>query len=172
MDMDLKQYTDELTQYLNQNLGIGEVVSEIHHNIPVLILPKNQVHKVLAFLKKDEKYGFSFFTTMCGIHFPDNDKDKEFALMYQLHNMAKNIRLRIRTYMAKDDMEIETITDLWRTTNWMEREAFDFYGFTFKGHPDLRRIMNMDEMDYHPMRKEYALEDGSRTDKEDKYFGR
>jgi NADH-quinone oxidoreductase subunit C len=108
---------------------------------------------------------------MCGIHFPD-DKEREFALMYQIHNMKTNVRLRIRTFMPKSDLEMPTITDLWKTANWMEREAYDFYGFKFIGHPNLTRILNMDEMNYHPMRKEYALEDEARTDKDDKYFGR
>jgi NADH-quinone oxidoreductase subunit C len=74
--------------------------------------------------------------------------------------------------MAKSHLEVPTCTPLFATANWMEREAFDFYGFKFTGHPDLRRILNMDEMNYHPLRKEYALEDAGRDDKEDKYFGR
>jgi NADH-quinone oxidoreductase subunit C len=54
----------------------------------------------------------------------------------------------------------------------MERETYDFYGITFKGHPDLRVILNMEELGYHPLLKEYALEDGTRTDKDDSMFGR
>ena len=82
------------------------------------------------------------------------------------------MRVRIKTFMADKDLNVPTATDLWLGANWMEREAFDFYGFRFTGHPDLRRILNMDEMNYHPLRKEYALEDAGRDDKEDKYFGR
>ncbi|MCX8487229.1 MAG: NADH-quinone oxidoreductase subunit C [Crocinitomicaceae bacterium] len=56
--------------------------------------------------------------------------------------------------------------------NWMERESYDFFGVEFIGHPDMRRILNEDSMDYFPMRKEYALEDDTREDKDDRYFGR
>jgi NADH-quinone oxidoreductase subunit C len=61
---------------------------------------------------------------------------------------------------------------LFPSANWQERQEYDFFGVQFKGHPDLRRILNMDEMDYFPMRKEYVLEDDTRTDKEDSFFGR
>ena len=63
-------------------------------------------------------------------------------------------------------------TWLWDGANWMEREAFDFYGIRFKGHPNLKRILNVEDMDYFPMRKEYHLEDETRTDKNDTMFGR
>jgi NADH-quinone oxidoreductase subunit C len=170
--MELQQYTDELIAHLKQKLTLEEVQSEIHYDIPLLIVAKNKIHEILSFLKTDETYGFSFLTTMCGIHYPENDKNQEFAMMYQLHNMAKNTRVRFKIFMSKEEMEVPTVTNLWLTANWMEREAYDFYGFIFKGHPNMTRILNMDEMNYHPMRKEYAVEDGSRTDKEDKYFGR
>ena len=64
------------------------------------------------------------------------------------------------------------MTSLFPSANWMERQEYDFFGIEFEGHPDLRRILNVDEMDYFPMRKEFRLEDATRDDKEDKYFGR
>lgn len=137
-------------------------------DFPVFVIHKSKIHNVLELLHAD---GFRYLTTMCGIHFPDNE-GKEFAMMYQLHSLERNERLRLKCFMSEKEMELPTATDIWPAANWMEREAFDFYGFKFKGHPDLRRILNMDEMNYHPMRKEFPLEDASRHDKEDKYFGR
>ena len=65
-----------------------------------------------------------------------------------------------------------TATKLFESANWMERETYDFYGINFVGHPNLIRILNVDDMDYHPMRKEYPLEDATRHDKIDEMFGR
>jgi NADH-quinone oxidoreductase subunit C len=166
----MEQLIESITTKLNAHIG-EEVSVEKHYDFYVLTISKSKIHASLAYLKNDSECGFSFLTTMCGIHFPDSI-DKEFGLMYQLHNMTSNFRIRIRTYMSKNDLIMPTITDLFPSANWMEREAFDFYGFQFEGHPNLTRILNMDEMNYHPMRKEYALEDGGRTDKDDKYFGR
>lgn len=162
---------ETLIQRLKSHLSLAELPFEITYDFPSIILPKDKVHAALKYLKNEADLNFFFLTTMCGIHFPE-DKEREFGLMYQIHNLQTNDRLRIRTFMPKSDMTMPTITDLWQTANWMEREAYDFYGFKFHGHPNLTRILNMDEMNYHPMRKEYALEDEMRTDKDDKYFGR
>ena len=67
---------------------------------------------------------------------------------------------------------VDSVTSLYESANWQERETFDFYGIVFKNHPDLRRILNMDEMLDFPMRKEFKLEDEYRTDKDNRYFGR
>lgn len=144
------------------------VSSHMDYDFPVFILKKESIHSVLQLLKND---GFRYLTTLCGLHFPDN-VGEEFGIMYQLHSLERNERIRVKIFMSEKELEVPTITDLWNAANWMEREAFDFYGFKFKGHPNLRRILNMDEMNYHPLRKEYPLEDASRHDKEDKYFGR
>ncbi len=74
--------------------------------------------------------------------------------------------------MPIESPQISSITSLYEASNWQERETFDFFGIEFIGHPNLKRILNVDEMDYFPMRKEYPLEDQTRTDKDDKYFGR
>ncbi len=162
---------DSVLTALSAKIGEGLLRSVIDYDFPVFILEKNSVHDALEFLKNDPEMKFGFLTTMCGIHFPEN-AGQEFALMYQLHNLEKNRRIRIKTFMGEKDLTIPTVTDIWLGANWMERETFDFYGFKFTGHPDLRRILNMDEMNYFPLRKEYGLEDAGRDDKEDKYFGR
>jgi NADH-quinone oxidoreductase subunit C len=85
---------------------------------------------------------------------------------------VQNVRVRLKVSLPASNLDIPTLTDLFVGANWMERETFDFYGIQFVGHPDLRRILNMDDMDYHPLRKQYALEDETRTDKNDTFFGR
>ena len=80
--------------------------------------------------------------------------------------------MRLEVFIPFDDPLMPTATTLWPSANWMERETFEFYGITFEGHPDLRVILNVADMDYHPLLKHYPLEDETRTDKDDRFFGR
>ena len=92
--------------------------------------------------------------------------------MYQLHNMPENKRIRIKTFIPEQKLEIPTITDLWDAANWMERQEYDFFGVNFIGHPNLIRILNMEDITFFPLRKDFALEDATRDDKNDSMFGR
>ena len=132
---------------------------------------RETIHELIKYLRDDEELQISFLTTMCGIHFPEQ-KDQELCMMYQLHSLRHNYRIRIKVYMPESDPVMPTMTDLYATANWMEREAFDFYGFIFTGHPNLTRILNIEEMEYHPMLKQYPLEDQTREDKINTFFGR
>lgn len=127
--------------------------------------------KILNYLQGDPVLGFTFLTDICGVHYPDN-KGKELAVVYHLHNMMENVRLRMKIYMSIEKPEVYTATGIFEAANWMERETFDFFGIRFIGHPNLKRILNVEEMDYFPMLKEYPLEDHSRVDKDDEMFGR
>jgi NADH-quinone oxidoreductase subunit C len=89
-----------------------------------------------------------------------------------MHSFIHNFRIRIKVSIPEADIHIPTATGLFASANWMERETFDFYGILFDGHPNLIRILNIEEMDYFPMRKEYPLEDATREDKIDALFGR
>lgn len=131
----------------------------------------NRIHEVIDFLKNDTDLNFHFLTDLAVVHYPELDENHQFSVVYQLHNWVENVRLRVRTF-APASLQIATITDLFLTANWMEREAYDFYGVIFKGHPQLKRILNMDEMVSFPMRKEFPMEDQGRTDKDDRFFGR
>jgi len=137
-----------------------------------LEVASDKITAVLLFLKNDETLRFNFLTDLCGIHYPDNDDNHQFTVVYHLHNWIDNVRLKIKTYLPGSNTEIKTVSNIFLCANWMERETFDFYGINFVGHPQLKRILNMDEMISFPMRKEFPMEDGGRTDKDDRFFGR
>lgn len=132
---------------------------------------RERIHELLAFLRDDEELQFHFLTTLCGLHFPE-EKDRELGVLYQLHNWRRNSRIRVKVFIPLGDPNLPTATALWPAANWMERETYDFYGVHFEGHPNLTRILNVEDLDVFPLRKEYKLEDGTRTDKDDRFFGR
>ena len=135
-----------------------------------VIVAKDSLYEVLRFLKEDAEPRFTFLTTLCGLHYPE--AEQPFGLMVQLHNMQANIRIRIKSFTADPSPVFTSLTGLWPAANWLERETYDFFGFRFEGHPDLRRILNMDSLEGWPLRKEFPLEDPFRQDKDDKLFGR
>ncbi|MGV3686026.1 MAG: NADH-quinone oxidoreductase subunit C [Daejeonella sp.] len=128
------------------------------------------IHEVLRFLKEDGDLRFNYLTDITGIHFPD--QALSIGVVYHLHSLQNNVRVRIKVFIDGDNPVIPTATTLWEGANWMERETYDFFGIIFEGHPNLVRILNVDEMTVFPMRREYPLEDPNRVDKKDYFFGR
>jgi NADH-quinone oxidoreductase subunit C len=164
-----QELLDKINHKLNDQFHGSIEKAEMLYDFPVFTVNKEKIHDVLSFLKSDEELNFHFLTDLTGFQTPD---EKHLGVIYHLHNMVKNYRVRVKTFFPMSNPEIPTATDLWKGANWMERETYDFFGVKFKGHPNLKRILNVDEMDIFPMRKEYPLEDQSRDDKSDKMFGR
>ncbi|HEX6180785.1 MAG TPA: NADH-quinone oxidoreductase subunit C [Chitinophagaceae bacterium] len=133
--------------------------------------PKEYNLKVMQFLFSDEQLRFQFLTDLQAVHYP-HFKGRELAVVYHLHNLVDNVRIRFKVFTDINQPDVFTATKLFSAANWMERETYDFYGVNFVGHPNLKRILNVDEMDYFPMRKEYPLEEQTRIDKDDEMFGR
>ena len=133
--------------------------------------PKEINLKVLQFLFDEPEMGFRFLTDLQAVHYPDN-KGQELAVVYHLHNLVDNVRIRFKVFTDIAKPDVFSATALYQSANFMERETYDFFGVNFTGHPNLIRILNVDEMDYFPMRKEFPLEDQTRVDKDDEMFGR
>mgnify|MGYP003418598132 FL=1 len=132
----------------------------------------DKITAVILFLKNDPTLRFHFLTDLCGVHYPDNEEERQFAVVYHVHNWYENKRIKIKAFINGSKPEIKTISNIFLSSNWMERETYDFFGINFIGHPQLKRILNMDEMVSFPMRKEFPMEDSGRTDKDDRFFGR
>jgi len=162
---------DRIKQSLIEKFG--EQVSGFSEPYRMLTFeaPKELNLKVLNFLYDDEELKFRFLTDLQAVHYPDV-KGKELAVVYHLHNLVDNVRIRFKVFTDINTPDVYTATGLFSGANWMERETYDFFGVNFVGHPNLKRILNVDEMDYFPMRKEYPLEDQTRVDKDDEMFGR
>lgn len=135
-----------------------------------LVAGPEDILSVLGFLKSDPELSFAFLTDITAVHYPD--LDKPFCVVYHLHSWANRSRVRIKVFIDGKQPVIASATSLWDGANWMERETYDFFGIRFAGHPDLRRILNVDDMEAFPMRKEFPLEDPNRVDKKDYFFGR
>ncbi|MFS8618063.1 MAG: NADH-quinone oxidoreductase subunit C [Solitalea sp.] len=126
--------------------------------------------KIVAYLKEDASLAFRFLTDITGVHYPE--QELPLGVVCHLQSMALNRRIRLKAFLPLNNPRISTLTHLFPGANWMERETYDFFGIIFEGHPDLRRILNMDDMVAFPMRKEFPLEDPNRRDKNDDFFGR
>jgi NADH-quinone oxidoreductase subunit C len=158
---------EKVTPFLGQDL----ISSETPFDLLTITIAKDRIIDILKYLKTDVSLNFIFLTDITAVHYP-NQIGSELCVVYHLHNLEQNIRVRIKAFLDIANPEIESATAVFRSANWMERETYDFYGVIFKNHPNLVRILNIEEMDYFPMRKEYPLEDGTRTDKNDSMFGR
>ena len=162
-------------QYIQEKLQekFGDLVSNFEESYGLLSFEATAANnlKVLQFLYDEPSLHFQFLTDLCGVNFPD-DAGREISVVYHLHNLSENVRLRFKIFVPVAAPDVFTACNLFSSANWMERETYDFYGVNFVGHPNLIRILNVDEMDYFPLRKEYPLEDQTRIDKDDEMFGR
>ena len=143
--------------------------TDIESDMLFISVQKVAICELLLYLRDHTDLQYNFLTTLCGMHYPETN---QLAVVYHLHSFVNNHRIRIKTATDLDQPTIQTITTIWPAANWMERETYDFFGFRFTGHPDLRRILNMDSLEGWPLRKEFPLEDPFRKDKDDAMFGR
>lgn len=148
----------------------GEILSvETPYDFLTINLKKENIVEIIRYLYDHNEAKFQYLTTLCGIHYPEAG---QIAIMYQLHSLVNNWRIRLKIFLPAENPVTPTLTTVFAGANWMERETYDFFGVKFTGHPDLRRILNVEDMIIHPLRKEYPLEDQTREDKKDYMFGR
>lgn len=167
-----KQLTNEyVIELLTKEFGDAILSSESPYGLLTMEIALAKIHDVIEWLKKHDELTVSYLTNVGAVHYPEN-KDREIAVVYHLHSLVNNFRIRLKVFLPIANPEIPSVVDLYVGANWMERETYDFFGVQFTGHPNLVRILNEDSMDYFPMRKEYHLEDATREDKDDRFFGR
>lgn len=159
-----------ITEAIEKQFPGKIIAAETPYDFLTLTVSKDIVKDLIQFLYDDPSLDFKYLTTCFGMHFPD--AAERFGMVYQLHSLPTNARIRLKAFTNEDPPHFPSLTGIFKAANWMERETYDFFGFKFNGHPDLRRILNMDSLEGWPLRKEFPLEDQDRKDKDDSMFGR
>lgn len=119
-----------------------------------VFVPREHILEACFFLRDD--HGFDMLADLCGVD-RGPEEDPRFEVNYHLFSTTHYQRLRLKVLLSEDDAEVDSVTDVWRTADWHERETFDLVGIKFKGHPDLRRILLPSDFDGHALRKDYPL---------------
>ena len=132
------------TAIIEKKFDRGELTLTIK---PEFLIP------LAEFLKVDPELKFNFLSDICAVHFPE---EKEFEVVYNLYSVPIHHRLRLKVRI-KEKESVTSLTRVWATANWLEREVYDLSGITFDGHPDLKRIFLSEDWEGHPLRKDYPL---------------
>ena len=150
----MKTELNNLEKTVNSGLTTNIKSSEIKFNYLTIEIEIEEITQVILFLKTNEKCKFRQLTDITAVDYPR--KEKRFKLVYLLLSHENNHRLIINSNI-KEKTIVPSITKIFPSANWMEREVFDMYGITFKDHPDLRRILTDYGFEGHPLRKDFPL---------------
>ena len=133
-------------------------VKETHARLgdATVLVDAAKIVEVMRFLRDTPEIEFEMLTDVTAVDYLG--EQPRFEMVYHLYSVARNRRLRVKARVPEDPAEIDTLTELWSSANWMEREVYDMYGIRFRGHPDLRRILLYEEFEGHPLRKDYPKE--------------
>lgn len=138
-----------------------DAVLETHaqHGDETAVIAAGRWHDVAAFLRESPKADMNMLMDLTAVDFPD--RQPRFDVVAHFYSLNKGHRLRLKTRVGDADgsgAEVPSLTDLWGSANWLERECFDMFGVRFAGHPDLRRILLYEEFEGHPLRKDYPAD--------------
>jgi NADH-quinone oxidoreductase subunit C len=116
---------------------------------------KENVVEICRFLKEDPELEFRLCEDVTAIDWAK--RKNRFTVVYHIFTLKHNFRLRLKADVDDSDCSIDTVSGIWKTANWHERETYDMFGIKFNNHPDLRRMYMPEDFEYHPLRKEFPL---------------
>ena len=121
-----------------------------------LSVKSGKILDILDYCRIDEDMKFDFLTDLTAVDFLEFDSPERFAVIYVLRNVQSMETLIIRAFLSADEA-IDSVSDIWYSAEWLEREVWDLFGIKFNNHPNLKRILMPDDYEGHPLRKDYPL---------------
>jgi len=137
---------------IKDKFGDAVVDSHSFRGDDTIVVTKESLKDICTFLKEDKACAFDYLLDVCGVDYMP--KEPRFEVVYHIHSISKKHRIRVKTRVGEGE-KVDSVTSIWGTADWTERETFDMYGIEFDGHPDLKRIYMADDWKGYPLRKDY-----------------
>lgn len=150
--MELKEL---ISQKLNENFPDAEFIFSEYKGEFCVKLNKKFINPVCKFLKESSDLEFLLCEDITAVDWAK--RKQRFTVVYHIFSLKHNFRLVLKADVDENDCAIDTVSSVWKTSNWQERETYDMYGIKFNNHPDMRRIYLPEEFEYHPLRKDFPL---------------
>ena len=157
MALSEKDRLDPVLDSLRQKFGDAVLSEDWPYGDLTVNVKKDSIYDVLAHLKGA---GFNLLLDIAGVDLLKVEHNERYQVLYNLYSIPNNLRIKVRINVPEDDMNVKSVHDLWGAANWAEREAYDFFGLIFEGHPNLVRILTHREFVGHALRKDYPLMKG------------
>ncbi len=138
------------THVADSIVSVNEFCEEL-----TVVIRKNDIVKVCQFLRDDDELNFDSLRDVCGVdHYRPAER---FEVVYNLYSLKNKFRMRLKIRVEEENVHVPSVTSVWESADWAEREAYDMFGLIFDNHRDLRRIYMPEGFEYHPLRKEFPL---------------
>lgn len=155
--MNLKELKEKISDIFEKNFS-GELIdfSDFRDELTIVV-KKEKIKLICEFLKQNPDFNFVFLTDLTAIDHLLHDKKPRFEVVYHLYSLNHKHRLRIKCPVDEESLHIDSVTSVWKTADFLEREVFDMFGIIFDGHPNLTRILMPDDWQGYPLRKDFPL---------------
>lgn len=145
---------EEICNSLKTKFGDAILETKMDALQPWIAVDPAKTKEIALFLRDDQATQFDYMMCLSGV---DYNKDGKLGIVYHLFSMVHKHKIVLKAFCTKENPHIQSVSSVWGTANWHEREAFDMYGIIIDGHPDLRRILLPYDWEGHPLRKDYKV---------------
>ena len=150
--------SEKLIEIVEREFEDAVVDSHSQHGDDTVTIERDSLREIIAFLKNDDATKLNFLRLVTAVDYLR--REPRFEVVYILYSVEHKHSLTVRVSLAEDDCVVPSIHDIFQNAAWFEREVWDFYGVDFADHPDLRRVLNYEEFEGHPLRKDYPKQKG------------
>ena len=148
----------ELTSLLKQKFPKAVLNFHAHRSDETVVIERDSLHSVCLFLHEDSRCAFEIMLDITAVDLLEMNMNHRFEMVYHFKSLTHASRIRIKVPLNEDDCRLASISDIWKSADWYERECFDMFGIVFEGHPNLKRILMYEEFEGHPLRKDYPID--------------